>query len=261
MNIYIHIPFCVHKCYYCDFISFSNKYDTIELYVEMLKKEIILYRKQLKEDIKIETVYIGGGTPSLIDSKYILGILDTLRENFLFIDNAEITIEINPGTINKFKLQNYMKYGINRLSIGLQTTDNNLLKKIGRIHTYEDFLYTFKLSREIGFNNINIDLMLALPEQTLEKLIESVNIIIALNPEHISVYSLILEKNTKLYSMVQNKKMSLPDDDLERQMYWSVKYNLEKNGYKHYEISNFAKCGYESRHNCNCWEQKEYIWS
>ena len=259
MNIYIHIPFCVHKCYYCDFISFSNKYDTIELYVEMLKKEIILYRKQLKEDIKIETVYIGGGTPSLIDSKYILGILDTLRENFLFIDNAEITIEINPGTINKFKLQNYMKYGINRLSIGLQTTDNNLLKKIGRIHTYEDFLYTFKLSREIGFNNINIDLMLALPEQTLEKLIESVNIIIALNPEHISVYSLILEKNTKLYSMVQNKKMSLPDDDLERQMYWSVKYNLEKNGYKHYEISNFAKCGYESRHNCNCWEQKEYI--
>ena len=259
LGIYIHIPFCKSKCYYCDFVSFSCKEDKIEQYINALKKEIELYKQELKEDIIIDTIYIGGGTPSFIDSKYIVSVINKLKDSFNILDEAEITIEVNPGTITKEKLINYKNTGINRLSIGLQTTDNNLLKKIGRIHTYDEFIATYNLAREIGFNNINVDLMLALPGQTLNGLTEDVNKIISLNPEHISVYSLMLEEDTKLYSMVQNNELNLPDEDLERIMYWKVKKELENNGYEHYEISNFAKKGQESKHNLNCWNQNEYI--
>lgn len=174
-------------------------------------------------------------------------------------ENAEITIEINPGTIDKDKLEYYKRAGVNRISIGLQSTSNKLLKEIGRIHTYEEFLSGYKLIREVGFKNINIDLMLALPGQTLEVLTKSLTDVINLNPEHISLYSLILEEGTKLYEMVESKSLILPDDDLERQMYWETKKFLETNQYNHYEISNFSKKGYESKHNLNCWEQKEYL--
>ena len=254
LGIYIHIPFCVRKCLYCDFVSYAKKENVVEKYIEALQKEILNWKK-FNNDVKIKTIYIGGGTPSCIDSKFIIGIL-----NLLDIENTEeITIEVNPGTINKEKLYDYKNAGINRLSIGLQSTNNELLKKIGRIHDYEQFLETYKKARKVGFNNINVDLMIGLPGQTMDDLKTSLEDIINLNPEHISVYSLILEDETPLKKMIENNILKLPEEDLERQMYWYVKDFLKINGYDHYEISNFAKQGFYSKHNMDCWEQKEYI--
>lgn len=252
LGIYIHIPFCKRKCYYCDFISYSNKDMMIERYVNCLKKEI------KKENRDITTIYIGGGTPSNIDSKYIVEILEKIKSNNN-LKSPEITIEVNPGTITESKLRDYKKAGINRISIGLQSTNDNILTHIGRIHTYKEFLNTYNLARNKGFKNINIDLMIGLPNQTINDLKDSLEKVINLSPNHISVYSLIVEEGTKMYDMVNSGEANLPDEDLERQMYWYVKNMLELNGYNHYEISNFAKKGYESKHNINCWEQKEYI--
>lgn len=252
VNLYIHIPFCKKKCFYCDFISYPNKDDYIEEYIDTVIKEYSNYKA---EEYIIKTVYIGGGTPSYIESKYIVKLLKEIN-----LEKAEeITIEINPGTVTKEKLIDYRNSGINRLSIGLQATQDTLLKEIGRIHTYNEFLDTYNMAREVGFKNINIDLMLALPKQHIEDLIQSVKKIIELNPEHISIYSLILEEGTKMYDMVNKQKCTLPKEDEEREMYWAVKNILEKNGYNHYEISNFAKNGYHSKHNIDCWNQKEYI--
>lgn len=256
LGIYVHIPFCKKKCDYCDFISFCDRNEQIEEYIEILKEEI--NSSLISEGYKVTTIYIGGGTPSFIDSKYIVEILNLIKEKF-YIENAEITIELNPGTVTKEKLLNYKKAGINRISIGLQETNNELLKQIGRIHTYEEFLETYNLARKLEFKNINIDLMIGLPSQSISNIKESLNKIITLNPEHISVYSLILEEGTKLYQKYENKEINMPDEELERNMYWYVKNTLENNGYKHYEISNFSKKGYESKHNVNCWEQKEYL--
>ena len=254
IGIYIHIPFCKSKCYYCDFISFSNKNEFIEEYIEAVIKEI----KNVKlEQYNIKTVYMGGGTPSIIESIYIKKILEEIKP--YIVENAEITIEINPGTVNEEKLIAYKNLKVNRLSIGLQSTKNELLKEIGRIHKYEDFLEVYQIARKLGFDNINIDLILGLPNQTLEDMEESTKKVIELNPEHISIYSLILEENTKLYDMINNHKLQLPDEELERKMYWTIKELLEKSGYVHYEISNFAKENYISRHNSDCWEQKEYL--
>lgn len=254
LGIYIHIPFCVRKCFYCDFVSYAKKENVQKKYIEALQKEILNWKKSNK-DVKIKTIYIGGGTPSSIDSKFITEIL-----NLINIKNAEeITIEVNPGTVNKEKLYDYKNAGINRLSIGLQSTNNELLKKIGRIHNYEQFLETYKMAREVGFNNINVDLMIGLPGQTMDDLKTSLEDIINLNPEHISVYSLILEDETPLKKMIENNILKLPEEDLERQMYWYTKDFLKINGYNHYEISNFAKQGFYSKHNLDCWEQKEYI--
>lgn len=262
LGIYVHIPFCAKKCYYCDFISFSNKKEMVKDYIEALKKEIEYIRIDALDSMQnqeITTIYIGGGTPSFIESEYIETIIKTIKENFIVKESAEITIEVNPGTVTKEKLQVYRRSGINRLSIGLQSTDNSLLKQIGRIHTYEQFIDTYNLAREVGFKNINVDLMLALPNQTINVLEDSVQKVIDLNPEHISVYSLILEEGTKLCDLVKNKELNLLDDEIERGMYWKVKEKLEQSGYNHYEISNYAKYGYESKHNINCWEQEEYI--
>jgi len=252
IGIYIHIPFCKRRCYYCDFISYENKQKQIEQYIEALKKEIEFY--DLKQ-YSIDTIYIGGGTPSYIGSKYISQILKEIPH----LNKTEITIEINPGTIDGNILNEYAKAGINRLSIGLQSTDNKILKKIGRIHTYQEFEETYRLARKKGFKNINIDLMLALPGQTLEILTQSVKKVIELEPEHISIYSLILEEGTKLEQLVQNGIINICSDEKEREMYWNIKKQLEELGYIHYEISNFSKKGYQSRHNTDCWEQKEYI--
>lgn len=258
IGIYIHIPFCMKKCFYCDFVSYANKEDMIEKYIKALEKEIKIKAEENKL-LKINTIYIGGGTPSFIDSKHIVYITKAIKESFNVKENAEITIEVNPGTVTKNKLEDYIKCGINRISIGLQTTNNELLKQIGRIHTYEQFLETYNLIRMVGFNNINVDLMLALPNQTIKDLEDSLNKVIMLKPEHISVYSLILEEKTKLYDLVESGKLELLDESVERNMYWKVKNILEQNGYKHYEISNFAKQGYESKHNLNCWNQEEYL--
>lgn len=259
LGIYIHIPFCKQKCYYCDFYSLPNNEYLIEQYIKTLLEEINEFFKLNKGKYDITTIYIGGGTPSYIDSKYINDIIYKIKENVEINKNVEITIETNPGTVNEQKLKEYYKNGINRLSIGLQSTDNVLLKNIGRIHTYEEFVKNYKMARNVGFKNINIDLMLALPEQQIKDLEESVDKIIKLNPEHISVYSLILEEDTKLYEMIKNKVYNLPNDKEERIMYWNTKQQLEQNGYIHYEISNFCKNGFTSKHNINCWEQKEYI--
>ena len=256
IGLYIHIPYCKRKCFYCDFISFSGKEDTIKKYVEAIKKDISDCKYT---GFNIGTIYIGGGTPSFIDPQYISEIIAKVREKFIVTQNAEITIEVNPGTVTREKLMDYKKAGINRLSIGLQSTDNDTLKRIGRIHSYEDFVETYDMAREIGFDNINVDLMLALPNQTLDDLKESVKTIANLKPEHISVYSLIVEENTKMEKMVQDGTAILPTDEEERAMYRFVKDYLEKHKYKHYEISNFAKPGFESKHNTDCWKQKEYI--
>jgi len=256
LGIYVHIPFCKQKCLYCDFVSFANREKMQEEYIECLKKEIKNWKKTNNE-YKLKTIYIGGGTPSYIDSKYIIDILKILGVSLN--DEISITIEINPGTVTKQKLQDYKDSGVNRLSIGLQSTNERLLKQIGRIHNYQQFLETYNLAREVGFNNINVDLMLGLPNQSISELKESLENISELNPEHISVYSLIIEENTPMQKLIEDKKLELLDEETERQMYWYTKSFLELKGYKHYEISNFAKPGFESRHNLDCWNQKEYI--
>lgn len=266
IGLYIHIPFCKQKCSYCDFCSYANKESFIKRYIQCVLKEIIEVGNNNKIDFEngkddlflVKTIYIGGGTPSLIDSKYIVQIIEDIKLNFKIDEKAEITIEVNPGTVTLEKLEDYKRTGINRLSIGLQSTHEHLLKEIGRIHTYLDFLDTFRFAREAGFENINVDLMIGLPNQTLEEVKDSIEEIVSMEPEHISVYSLILEENTPLFKKVE-EGLELPNEDLERKMYWAVKQTLEQNNYIHYEISNFAKQGYESKHNLDCWNQKEYI--
>ena len=250
IGVYIHIPFCKQKCLYCDFVSFANKQDLQREYIDALKKEIKNWKI---DEYKVKTMYIGGGTPSYIDSNYISEIIKLVGIT------QSITIEANPGTITRQKLLEYKNAGINRLSIGLQSTNDRLLKQIGRIHNYKQFLETYNLAREIGFNNINVDLMIGLPNQSIEDIKQSLEEICKLNPEHISVYSLIVEENTPIQKLIANGELELPDEEKERQMYWYAKDFLELNGYKHYEISNFAKPGFESEHNLDCWNQKEYI--
>lgn len=260
LGIYIHIPFCKQKCIYCDFISFSKQDENFDKYIECLLKEIEVRKKEiLDKNYKITTIYIGGGTPSLLSSNSIEKILNKLKNLDIKLNKLEITIEINPGTVNKEKLEHYKKMGINRLSIGMQSSKNNILKQLGRIHTYEEFEKNFYLAKRVGFKNINIDMIIGLPNQTIEDIKKSLENIKSLNPEHISVYSLILEEGTKLYEKVIKREVVLPKEETERNMYWYVKNKLEEIGYIHYEISNFAKKGKESKHNLNCWAQKEYI--
>ena len=227
-GIYIHIPFCVKKCSYCDFISFSNRDNLIEKYIEALKNEI--ERFDFSKYI-VTTIYIGGGTPSYLNAKYIIEILTLLRNklvnNKIAWKDLEITIEMNPGTVSKEKLKNYKMLGINRLSIGLQSTSNRLLKEIGRIHTYKDFLDTYNIAKEVGFDNINVDLMIALPNQSIKDIKESLEKIIFLNPNHISVYSLIVEEETLISKWLKEGRIKLPSDEEERRMYWYVKNFLE----------------------------------
>ena len=254
LGVYIHIPFCKCKCEYCDFISYCNKDNLIGDYIEAVKKEISLQNIQSY----INTIYIGGGTPSYIDSKYIKEIIKEIKKKNVH-KGAEVTIEVNPGTVTEAKLKDYKECGINRISIGLQTTQDELLKKIGRIHDYGQFLETYNLARKVGFKNINVDLMIGLPNQKIMDLKESLNRIIKLQPEHISVYSLIVEEGTPISKKIQSGELALPNENEERNMYWYVKNTLELNGYIHYEISNFSKPGYESRHNMNCWNQYQYF--
>lgn len=283
LGIYIHIPFCVKKCDYCDFISYSNCFDMQEKYVEKLLEEIEENNSLLRNNF-ISTIYIGGGTPSAIKPELIKKILNKIYDvagieieknngtsngSKKVIGNEmpdkkekiEITIEVNPGTTTKNNLQMYKNCGINRLSIGLQSTDDDILKEIGRIHNYEQFLDTYKWAEEAGFENINVDLMIGLPGQDVEILKNSLEDVVNLKPEpkHISVYSLIVEENTKIEQRIDSGELSLPDDEEERRQYHYMKNFLELKGYKHYEISNFARPGFESKHNMNCWEQKQYV--
>lgn len=262
LGIYVHIPFCVKKCDYCDFISYSDKFNLQEEYVKQLIEEIEDNRDLLKQN-DITTIYIGGGTPSSINPELVKSILDRIYEeaNIKNKDKIEITIEVNPGTVTKNNLQMYKNCGINRLSIGLQSTNNNILKSIGRIHNYEQFFDTYNWAIEAGFNNINVDLMLGLPNQTINDLKQSLERIVNLKPipNHISVYSLIVEEGTIIEKRINSGELILPEEEEERNQYRYTKNYLELNGYKHYEISNFARKGFESKHNMNCWEQKQYV--
>ena len=269
LGIYIHIPFCKKKCKYCDFISYCDKQNEINDYIQSLKNEIRNWKNKLKnkinfnEQYKITSVYIGGGTPSYINEEKIREIINEINNIIQEINKTkekiEITIEVNPGTVNIDKIKMYKKIGINRISIGLQSTENVLLKNIGRIHTWEDFLNTYEIIKNENFNNCNIDLMIGLPGQNLNDVKKSIQKVLGLKPQHISVYSLILEENTPLFYEIENQIQKLPNEDIERKMYWYVKRTLEKNGYIQYEISNFSKKGFISKHNWNCWHQKEYI--
>lgn len=257
LGIYVHIPFCVKKCDYCDFISYTHQEKYYQRYIKAIVQEI--KNLQVPSEYEITTIYLGGGTPSILPKEYIEEIMQAIKNHLLVQQDAEITIECNPGTVTLEKLQTYYKCGINRISIGLQETHNHLLKQIGRIHTYEEFLQTFEWARKAGFHNINVDLMIALPNQTMQDVEENLQKLIELQPEHISIYSLIIEEGTKMEQDLQNKVIELPSEEMERNMYWKVKRKLEQAGYRHYEISNFAKPNFESRHNCNCWEQQEYL--
>ena len=258
LGIYVHIPFCIKKCAYCDFISYPNKLEMQKMYVDKLLEEMDNSKKIIGK-CNITSIYIGGGTPSAIDSELIKKIVFKIKELERNSFVQEVTIEVNPGTVTQQKLNDYIEAGINRLSIGLQSTNDNLLRLIGRIHTYQEFLKTYEMAVNTGFKNINVDLMLGLPNQRIIDLKESLENVLRLAPKHISVYSLIVEDGTPIANKIKNGKLKLPDDELERNMYWYVKNTLELNGYKHYEISNFAKKGYESKHNMNCWNQMEYV--
>lgn len=260
IGIYVHIPFCKRKCFYCDFCSFECNKNIHKDYTKALINEIRAFNlEEVGDEIIIKTLYFGGGTPSYIDEIYIEQIINELRKKFRFSNGIEATIEVNPGTATFEKIKKYKDIGFNRISIGLQSANDRLLKLIGRIHTYGEFEETYKIARNVGFNNINVDLMIGLPDQTLDDVQDSLNKIIQKNPEHISVYSLILEEDTRLKELVDSGKIILPDEDTERKMYWLVKNKLEENGYNHYEISNFSKLGFESKHNTDCWRQKEYL--
>ena len=267
IGIYVHIPFCKSKCNYCDFISYCDKGNYIEEYISAVQKEI----KNVGDRVRFKsngnytnlpiakTIYIGGGTPSFIKEEYIERILRTITTNFNVDKNAEITIEVNPGTVTLNKLKKYYDMSINRLSIGLQSSNEKLLNLIGRIHNFEEFVQTINYAKIAGFTNINADIMIGLPEQTIYDVEDTINKILPLNLTHISVYSLIVEPNTKIERMLEEGKIKLPDEEIERYMYWFAKRKLEENGFIHYEISNFSKIPFRSKHNVNCWNQKEYI--
>lgn len=258
LSLYIHIPFCVSKCYYCDFSSFSHMGEKIESYIDSLIVELELYKEELR-DYEIKTIFIGGGTPSSIDPKYISRILDYIYKNYNIREDAEITIESNPGTLDRDKIQIYKKSGINRFSLGLQTLNNKLLKSIGRIHSAKDFYNSYNLLREMGVKNINVDLIFGLPNQSLGDVLNTLERVINLGVEHISYYGLIVEEGTPLFDLCNEGKILLPTEDEEREMYHKGLKKLKEKGYGHYEISNFALSGYECKHNLVYWNVLPYI--
>lgn len=261
LGLYVHIPFCVKKCNYCDFLSAPADDTTKKRYVDALCKEIIGY-KELTKEYELATIYFGGGTPSILDVSLTEQILTTVRNCFDVNQSAEITLEVNPGTASLEKLKRYKELGINRLSIGVQSAKEKELALLGRIHSFEEAEQTVLWAREAGFTNISLDLMSALPNQSLEAYKENVEAILALNPEHISSYSLIVEEGTPFYSQYAEgmpKEEELPDEETDRAMYAYTKERLSAAGYDRYEISNYAKPGFESRHNSSYWIGTEYL--
>ena len=255
-GIYIHIPFCVHKCIYCDFLSAPAGDAVKYAYTRALINEIRNTADRQVKD-KITSIFFGGGTPSVLPDGCIADILAAVRDCFDVLDDAEITMECNPGTVNESRLSEYRAAGVNRLSFGLQSADNNELKKLGRIHTFEQFEESFRLARAAGFNNINVDLMSAIPGQTEATLENTFDKVTALQPEHISVYSLILEEGTYLADNI-DKFPPVPDEEEDRRMYHITKQILENAGYERYEISNYSRPGFECRHNLLYWNRGEY---
>lgn len=263
LRLYVHVPFCVKKCAYCDFLSGPSNEKGIKAYFDALYKEIRSYKDRTK-DYKVSSIFIGGGTPSCVDSEYIVRTLSELENVFkISVENKpEITIEVNPGIIDETKLIDYKNAGINRISFGLQSTHDHELRLLGRIHSYSQFEENYRLAREMGFNNINIDLMSALPDQTITSWEETLYSIIKLNPEHISAYSLIIEEGTSFYDTYGPEgkdKEKLPSEEMDRLIYTTTRDILLSNDYERYEISNYAKRGYECRHNMAYWEGVYYL--
>lgn len=258
LGIYLHIPFCMKKCAYCDFLSWQAKEEEHEKYVRALIKEIRSYGEFAKK-YRVSTVFIGGGTPSCINPKLIADVMDAVKETFELERRTEITMEMNPGTVTEEKLQMYKECGINRVSLGLQSTDNEALKTLGRIHTYEEFLESYQMVRKAGFDNVNIDLISSTPGQTEETWKENLSKVLELKPEHLSVYQLIIEEGTPFYDTYAKHQELLPDEETSRSIYEITGEMLKENGYLQYEISNYAKEGKESRHNLKYWEREEYL--
>lgn len=268
LELYVHIPFCVRKCAYCDFLSAPADTQERTLYIDALTEEIRA-RKNDFTAYRVSTIFLGGGTPSILEGGDSARIFRALQENFDISDDAEITMEVNPGTVTEEKAASWRKSGVNRLSIGLQSADDRELKMLGRIHTYREFLDTWKIVREAGFENVNVDLISAIPGQNLRSWSETLRKAADLGPEHISAYSLIVEEGTPFYERYGdgsgededkgNHLPPLPDEDTEREIYKATEKILAEYGYHRYEISNYAKTGYECRHNLGYWERKEYL--
>lgn len=257
IELYIHIPFCKSKCRYCDFCSFQAEDQSIDAYIRKLKEELIFWGKRLTKE-EVTTVFIGGGTPSYLKAQLIREICDTVFRNFKISVNAEITIEANPGTVDLAKLCIYRESRINRISFGLQSTIREELQYLGRIHTYEQFLQSYDWARQAGFSNISVDLMSAIPKQTIHSYEKNLRTVAELSPEHISSYSLIIEEGTPFY---EDKRLEdlLPSEEDEVQMYQMTEKILKEYGYEQYEISNYAKRGFESRHNLGYWSHIPYL--
>ena len=257
ISLYIHIPFCAQKCLYCDFPSFARKDHLRKAYIEALNKEIISLREK-HNNLEINTIFIGGGTPSVLEADELECLLKEVAKLNMSKD-IEYSMECNPGNLTEEKLEVMKKYGVNRISMGLQAKQDNLLKGLGRIHNYKTFKENFLLAKKVGFNNINVDLMFGLPNQRLNEWEETLREIISLEPAHISAYSLIIEEGTAFYNLYENDKLKLPTEEEERKMYHLAKKILEENGFNQYEISNYAKEGKECRHNLAYWNMDNWI--
>lgn len=262
ISIYLHIPFCVRKCSYCDFVSYSAKpfeeNHGINRYFEAIKQELIRYKEKLST-YEVATIYLGGGTPSAVDGRLIHDLLIMIRASLNVTNDAEITIEVNPGTLTNDKLNHYKAAGINRVSMGLQTTNDQLLETIGRIHSTNDFITSYHALRDAGFNNISLDLMFGLPGQTLSDIDRAINLIDQLKPQHVSAYSLKIEEGTPLFDAYEKGSVQLPSEELEREMYHRINSKLRELGIYQYELSNYALPGWESKHNTVYWENKPYL--
>lgn len=257
IGLYVHIPFCLKKCNYCDFLSHCNiSFEEHGKYIHALLNEIEYYKDK---SIEVESVYIGGGTPSLIDGEFIVRIINKIRQCFTLNDQGEITIEANPGLISKDKLKDYLDSGINRLSLGAQSLDDETLAFLGRVHSSLDFTKSFNLAREAGFKNISVDLIFAVPGQTLRSWEDTLMKVIDMKPEHISFYGLQIEEGTPFFNSWKEGSLKATEDYLDRKMYHRSLELLKGGGYQHYEISNAAIPGYESKHNLKYWSMEEYL--
>ena len=256
LGLYVHIPFCLRKCNYCDFCSFADvDRDVRRRYIDALIREIRGYKRE--EKLALNTVFFGGGTPSLLAPDELLEIMEAVRYAFHLCDDTEITVEVNPRTLTEEKLAAFVACGVNRISIGLQTIHENERLMLGRIHDYDDFKRCYSMVKAAGIDNISVDLMYGIPEQTHDSFKETLDAVIKLKPRHISCYGLIIEEGTPFYKNADS--LSLPDEDAECDMYELAARLLAENGYVHYEISNYARPGYESRHNLKYWRLDEYI--
>lgn len=267
LELYLHIPFCERKCAYCDFLSAPADLPVRISYIKKLQEEIAYYGAQYGE-YQVSSIFFGGGTPTILEGYQLAAILETVKEHFNITTDAEITVECNPGTLTAGKAEKLVQAGFNRFSMGLQSADDRELQLLGRIHNFAQFLESYDLARKAGFQNINVDLMSALPGQTLKSWQDTLQKVTALRPEHISAYSLIIEEGTPFYErFAEDERIReegghprlLPEEDVERQMYELTETFLHTKGYERYEISNYAKPGYECRHNCGYWTRKDYL--